>query len=76
MNVDEAIENVINVATAVFPHKIIGEVDLEGNLVKLKEAVEQVLEKRKLPRDLRLDDDQFPFTRCKVYVVHNSLYTE
>jgi hypothetical protein len=68
MTVDEAIEALITVATAVFAGDSQDVVDQESNSENLKNAIEEVIQIRELPVNTKMYERDRPQTRCKVYV--------
>jgi hypothetical protein len=68
MNVDEAIDALVSVATAVFPYEVPEKCDSETNMKHLKEAVENMLQARQIPHDTKMNDKDGPSVKCKVYV--------
>jgi hypothetical protein len=67
MNVDEAVDALITVATAVFGEGSQGPADPVTNLKHLKEAIEELLQTREIPVDSKMYERDRPQTRCKVY---------
>jgi hypothetical protein len=68
MNVNEAIDALLNVASAIFPEDSQETPDLEVNASNLKEAIEGVLQRRKVSLKTKMNDPNSPPTSCKVYV--------
>jgi hypothetical protein len=68
MNVDEAIDALITVATAIFPEGSQGIGDPEANSRNLKDAIEDMLQARKIPVNTKMYERSRPPPRCKVYV--------
>jgi hypothetical protein len=68
MNVNEAIETLLDVASAIFPEDSQETPDLEVNTSNLKEAIEGVLQRRAVPLKTKMNDPNPPPTSCKVYV--------
>ena len=66
MNVDDAIDTLITVATAIFPEGSQGVSDPETNSRKLKEATEDMLQTRGYPVNTKMYERSSPATRCKV----------
>jgi hypothetical protein len=66
MNVDDAINVLITVATTVFPEGSQKTQDSEINSRKLKEAIEDVLQTRGLPVNAKMCERNSPQTACKV----------
>jgi hypothetical protein len=66
MNVNEAIDALITVATAIFPEGSQEVPDPEPNSKKLKNAIEDMLETRGLPVNTKMYERDSPPTRCKV----------
>jgi len=68
MNVDEAIDALITVATAVFPEGSQDATDPEANSRNLKDAIEDMLQARNIPVNTKMYERSWPQPRCKVYV--------
>ena len=68
MNVDDAIDALIAVATAIFPEGSQDATDPETNSRKLKEVIEDMLQTRGVPLAAKMYERNSPQTRCKVYV--------
>jgi hypothetical protein len=68
MNVDEAIDALITVATAIFPEGSQGIGDPEANSRNLKDAIEDMLQARNIPVNTKMYERCQPQPRCKVYV--------
>jgi hypothetical protein len=68
MNVNEAIDTLLDVASSIFPEDLQQPPDLEINTRNLKEAIEGVLHRREIPIETKMNDPNHPPTRCKVYV--------
>jgi len=68
MNVDEAIDALINVATAVFAEESQDVVDSNSNSKNLKNAIEELLQAREIPVNFKMYEGDRPQARCKVYV--------
>jgi hypothetical protein len=66
MNVDQAIDALITVATAVFSDNSEDVADPENNSMKLKEAIEDMLQTRGIPVGAKMYERGGPQTRCKV----------
>jgi hypothetical protein len=66
MNVNEAIDALIAVATAIFPEGSQEVPDPETNSRKLKDAIEDMLQTRGLPVTTKMYDRNSPQTVCKV----------
>ncbi len=69
MNVDDAIENLLSVASAVFPHEVYEEADREANMKRLQASIQKLLESRGMPIDTQMHDKRQPPAKCKVYVL-------
>jgi hypothetical protein len=67
MNVDEAIDALINVATAVFSEESQDAIDPAANSKQLKEAIEEMLQTKGIPVNYKMYERDRPKTRCKVY---------
>ncbi|KIM31633.1 hypothetical protein M408DRAFT_63973 [Serendipita vermifera MAFF 305830] len=68
MNVDDAIDALVSVASAVFPPDAYEASDREENLNNLKEAVEALLEEKNVPLDMKMHDRRQPSTNCKIAI--------
>lgn len=68
MNVDEAIEGLVSVASAVFPNNSYQDIDPELNMKNLRAAIEEILQARSIPLETPMHDKQQPPQTCKVYV--------
>jgi hypothetical protein len=68
MNFNEAVDALLEVASAVFLKDPQQAVDHDTNTKRLKEAVENVLEARNIPLNAKMNDPKRPPTKCKVYV--------
>ena len=66
MNVDEAIDALLSVASAIFSSDTRGKPDLDTNTKHLKEAVEEILQARGIPLDTKMNDDRSQPVNCKV----------
>jgi hypothetical protein len=66
MNVDEAIEALLTVATAVFAGDSQDVVDPETNSKILKNAIQKILQIREVPVNTKMYDRGRSQTRCKV----------
>jgi len=67
MNVNEAIETLLEVASAIFPEEAQQTPNLELNISNLKAAIEGVLERREVSLKTKMNDRNYS-PRCKVYV--------
>jgi hypothetical protein len=68
MNVSDAIEALINVATAIFPEGSQEVANAEANSRKLREAIEDMLQTRGLGVKTKMYERHSPQTGCKVLV--------
>jgi hypothetical protein len=66
MNVGDAVDVLINVATAIFPEGSQEVTDPEANSRKLKEAIEDILQTRGLAVNTKMYERNNPQTECKV----------
>jgi hypothetical protein len=66
MSVDEAIDALVTVATAVFPRGSQEEVDPDFNSKNLKNAIEDMLQTREVPVNSKMYEPDRPQTSCKV----------
>jgi hypothetical protein len=69
MNVNEAIDSLLDVAFAVFPEESQQTSNLETNSEKLKVALEGMLQAREIPLDTKMNEPSRAQTGCKVYVI-------
>ena len=69
MNLNEAVDTLLEVASAVFPEEPQQTINRGSNTKKLKDAVEGILEARNIPLDTKMNDPRRPPTKCKVYVI-------
>jgi hypothetical protein len=67
MNVDEAIDALITVATAVFGEDSQDIAAPEANSKHLKEAIEEIIQTREIRVNSKMYERDRPQTRCKVY---------
>ena len=65
MPVSQAIEELIILGTALFPDGQEVMPSLEENSKRLKEAVEDMLERHNYPIDIKLKDGRFSSSQCK-----------
>jgi hypothetical protein len=68
MNLNEAIDTLLEVASAVFPEEPQQTIDHDSNTKELRKAVESILDARNIPLNTKMNDPQRPPTKCKVYV--------
>ena len=68
MNVDEAIETVLDVALVVFPDDLTTKLDPEARMRQLGESVKSILQVRGIPPDRKMQDTGGELAGCKVYV--------
>jgi hypothetical protein len=68
MNLNDAIDTLLEVASAVFPEVPQQTIDHDSNTKELRKAVEGILEARNIPLNTKMNDPQRPPTTCKVYV--------
>jgi len=66
MNVNDAIDALIAVATAIFPEGSQEVPDPETNSKALKDAIEDMLQTRGLPINAKIYERNSPQTECKV----------
>jgi hypothetical protein len=67
MNVDEAIEALFDVALAIFPADPPNS-DPEPRTKQLRESVENILQRRGVPLDRKMQETSEKPVGCKVYV--------
>jgi hypothetical protein len=67
MNVDDAVDALVNVATAIFPEGSQEVASPEINSKILKEAIGDMLQTRGLALNTRMYERNNPQTACKVY---------
>jgi hypothetical protein len=68
MNVDEAIDTLLQVALAIFPDNQHSQVDQETRSRLLSESVKGILQARGIPPDRKMQDISEASLGCKVYV--------
>jgi hypothetical protein len=68
MNFNEAVDALLEVASAAFPERPQQPIDRDANTKELKKAVENILEARNIPLNAKMNDLKHPPTKCKVYV--------
>jgi hypothetical protein len=68
MNINEVVDTLLEVASAVFPEEPQPTIDHDFNTKELKKVVEGILEARGIPLHTKMNDPQRPPTKCKVYV--------
>jgi hypothetical protein len=66
MNVDEAIEGLITVATTIFPEGSQDIPEPETNSKNLKEAIEEMLQTKEITVNTKMHERDRPQKRCKV----------
>jgi len=73
MNVDEAIEALLDVALSIFPgdHP---NYDAETRTKQLRESVESILQTRRIPLDRKMQEEGEEPLGCKVYVLFPSIF--
>ena len=69
MNINEAVNSLLDVAFAVFPEESHQTPNLEMNSQRLKVALEDMLQARGVSLDTKMNEASCPQTRCKVYVI-------
>ena len=70
MNVDQAVDALLAVASAIFPSDSGGTPNPETNSKNLRGAVEDILQARQIPLDRKMNDKATsPSTACKVWVL-------
>jgi hypothetical protein len=65
MPVSQAIEELVTLGAALFPHGQKVTRTLEENSRPLKEAVEEMLRRHNYPVDIKLKDSRFSGSQCK-----------
>lgn len=68
MNVNEAIDNLLEITSTVFLEGSQENLDVEVNAKNLKDAIENTLQARGIPFDTKLNDETRTAVGCKVYV--------
>jgi hypothetical protein len=68
MNLNETVDALLEVASAVFPEEPQKTIDRASNTKQLKKAVEGILEARSIPLSTKMNDPERTPTNCKVYV--------
>ena len=71
MNVNEAIDRLLDVASIVFPEGSQDTIDPEINTKRLKEAVEALVQARNISLDTKMNQESHGHTTCKVYATIN-----
>jgi hypothetical protein len=66
MHIDEAIDELVTIGNAVFPNGVDEIVSPQSNTSKLRNAIENLLRRKDLPIDMRLNDRSGSDSRCKV----------
>jgi hypothetical protein len=66
MTPEEAIEEIAMIAHAVFPNEPTELATPTTNMSNLRRAVEDMLERRGLPTNIKLNDKQLASAKCKV----------
>jgi hypothetical protein len=74
MTVEDAIDALLAIAASVFPYDPDTKEAPEMNMLNLKSAIEDILERRGIPVDTKMNDKRGPSTKCKVYVFYRSRY--
>jgi len=74
MTVEEAIDSLLTIAASVFPYDPDTKETPETNMLNLRSAIEDILERRGIPVDTKMNDKRGPSTKCKVYVYYTSGY--
>jgi hypothetical protein len=69
MNVDEAVDALLEVALAIFPNESRASPDLETSTKHLRESVENILQTRRIPVDRKMQEKGEHPIGCKVYVI-------
>ena len=65
MPVSQAIEELATLGTLLFPEGQEVKPSLEENSMKLKEAIEEMLERHNYPINIKLNDSRFSSSQCK-----------
>jgi len=69
MTVEEATDELIELALILFPDGRLADKKPEANMERLREGIKSMLERHSLPVDLKLRDERQPSgPQCKVYV--------
>jgi hypothetical protein len=68
MNVDEAIETLLDVSLAIFPDEARHNSDIEANTRQLRDSVENILQTRGIPLDRKMQEKGEGPLGCKTYV--------
>jgi hypothetical protein len=66
MNVEEATDALVTIADHVFPEGSGSHLNRDLNTIKLKEAVEEMLQGKGISLDTKMNDVRRPAGRCKV----------
>jgi hypothetical protein len=75
MNVDEAIDALLNVALAIFPDNPDSETDKDAYTRRLRESVKSIIQTRGIPSDRKMQDTGEESVGCKVYVLFPCTFT-
>jgi hypothetical protein len=66
MSIDDTIEELAKIGTAIFPSGDNEITTPEANLTTLREAIEDMLRRHQHPVDIKLNDEMLRDSRCKV----------
>jgi hypothetical protein len=69
MNVNQAIDSLVSLASIIFVEDSEEPIDREGNSRLLRQAVEATLQARGIPLETKMKDELRVATKCKVYVI-------
>jgi hypothetical protein len=69
MSVNEAVDALLDVGSAIFRDDSQQPPDLASNTTKLVEAIEGILRRRDVHPETKMNDPDGPPARCKVYVL-------
>ena len=75
MNVNQAIDALLTIASTIFPGEPKEQHGLKLNAQNLKEAVENMLLVAEVPLDTKMNDQRRPCGNCKVYVLKPATIT-
>jgi len=77
MNVEQAIDALLTVASVVFPDDIESKIDPDVNSKNLKQTLEDILQNRGVSLDTLMRDQGRPSTRCKCmpHLMEDSLHS-
>jgi hypothetical protein len=66
MSVEDTIEELAKIGTAIFPQEANEIATPEANMTALRGAIEDMLQRHQHPVDIKLNDEMLRDSRCKV----------